>query len=94
VPDQGETVVQLATAQPGSPIGGDPASAFDTVPIPGAPEDVDVYVKKSVFPAALLRTKRGSTAFGGACSGNRAESSSDARADQPSSTFDYRCGYF
>ena len=53
VPDHGETVVQLATAQPGSAIGGDPATVFDTVPIPGAPGDVDLYVKKSVFPAAF-----------------------------------------
>jgi pimeloyl-ACP methyl ester carboxylesterase len=53
VPDQGETVVQLATAQPGSAIGGDPATVFDPVPIPGAPGDVDLYVKKSVFPAAF-----------------------------------------
>jgi pimeloyl-ACP methyl ester carboxylesterase len=42
-PDEGETVVQLATAQPGSAIGGDPATVFDTVPIPGAPGDVDLY---------------------------------------------------
>jgi pimeloyl-ACP methyl ester carboxylesterase len=47
-PDQGETVVQLATARPGSAIGGAPATVFDTVPIPGAPGDVDRYVKKSV----------------------------------------------
>jgi pimeloyl-ACP methyl ester carboxylesterase len=53
VPDQGETVVQLATAQPGSAIGGDPATVFDTVPIPGASGDVDLYVKQSVFPAAF-----------------------------------------
>jgi pimeloyl-ACP methyl ester carboxylesterase len=52
-PDEGETVVQLATAQPGSAIGGDPATVFDTVPIPGAPGDVDLYVKQSVFPAAF-----------------------------------------
>jgi pimeloyl-ACP methyl ester carboxylesterase len=53
-PDQGETVVQLATAQPGSAIGGDPATVFDAVPIPGAPAgDVDLYVKKAVFPNAF-----------------------------------------
>jgi pimeloyl-ACP methyl ester carboxylesterase len=46
--------VQLATARPGSAIGGDPATVFDTAPIPGAPAgDVDLYVKKSVFPAAF-----------------------------------------
>ena len=60
-PDHGETVVQLATARPGSAIGGDPAMVFDTVPamvfdtvpIPGAPGDVDLYVKPSVFPNAF-----------------------------------------
>lgn len=53
VPDEGETVVQLATAEPGSAIGGDPATVFDAVPIPGSPGDVDLYVKKSVFPDAF-----------------------------------------
>ena len=53
-PAQGETVVQLATAQPGSAIGGDPATVFDLVPYPGAPAgDVDLYVKQSVFPDAF-----------------------------------------
>ena len=53
VPDEGETVVQLATAEPGSAIGGDPATVFDAVPIPGAGGDVDLYVKKGVFPDAF-----------------------------------------
>jgi pimeloyl-ACP methyl ester carboxylesterase len=53
-PDEGETVVQLATAEPGSAIGGDPETVFDAVPIPGAPGgDVDLCVKKSVFPDAF-----------------------------------------
>jgi pimeloyl-ACP methyl ester carboxylesterase len=53
-PDEGETVVQLTTARPGSAIGGDPATVFDPVPIPGAPAgDVDLYVKKPLFPAAF-----------------------------------------
>jgi len=53
-PAQGETVVQLATAQPGSAIGGDPATVFDLVPYPGAPAgDVDLYIKQSVFPDAF-----------------------------------------
>ena len=53
-PAQGETVVQLATAQPGSAIGGDPTTVFDLVPYPGAPAgDVDLYVKQSVFPDAF-----------------------------------------
>jgi hypothetical protein len=46
--------VQLTTARPGSAIGGDPATVFDAVPIPGAPAgDVDLYVKKPVFRAAF-----------------------------------------
>ena len=45
--------MQLATAQPGSAIGGDPATVFDAVAIPGALGDVDLYVKKSVFPHAF-----------------------------------------
>jgi pimeloyl-ACP methyl ester carboxylesterase len=53
-PDEGETVVQLTTAQPGSAVGGDPATVFDAVPIPGAPAgDVDLYVKKPLFRAAF-----------------------------------------
>jgi pimeloyl-ACP methyl ester carboxylesterase len=61
-PDQGETVVQLATARPGSAIGGDPATVFDTVPIPGAPGDVDLYVKKLVFPDAFANDLPAKTA--------------------------------
>jgi pimeloyl-ACP methyl ester carboxylesterase len=58
-PDEGETVVQLTTARPGSAIGGDPATVFDAVPIPGAPAgDVDLYVKKSVFRAAFANDLR------------------------------------
>jgi pimeloyl-ACP methyl ester carboxylesterase len=53
VPDEGETVVRLATAEPGSAIGGDPATVFDAVPIPGSTGDVDLYVKKTVFPDAF-----------------------------------------
>ena len=52
-PDEGETIVQLATAQPGSAIGGDPTTVFDPVPIPGASGDVDLYVKKSIFADAF-----------------------------------------
>ena len=62
-PAQDETVVQLATAQPGSAIGGDPTTVFDLVPYPGAPTgDVDLYVKQSVFPDAFandLPAKKG-----------------------------------
>lgn len=53
-PAEGETVVQLATAQPGSAIGGDPAGVFDAAPYPGAPTgDVDLYIKPRIFPEAF-----------------------------------------
>lgn len=53
-PDKGETVVGLATAKPGSAIGGDPKTVFDSAPYPGAPEgDVDLYVKQKLFTTAF-----------------------------------------
>ena len=53
-PDQGETVVGLATAMPGSAIGGDPTSVFDAAPYPTAPPgDVDLYVKQKLFTTAF-----------------------------------------
>jgi pimeloyl-ACP methyl ester carboxylesterase len=53
-PDQGETVLQLVAAQPGSLLGGDPARVFNPVPYPGAPAgDVDLYVKPQLFPRAF-----------------------------------------
>jgi pimeloyl-ACP methyl ester carboxylesterase len=54
IPDQGETVGQLNSAQPGSCLGGDPTSVFNVAPYPGAPSgDVDLYVKQSVFPGCI-----------------------------------------
>jgi pimeloyl-ACP methyl ester carboxylesterase len=51
IPDQGETLLQLVSAQPGSCLGGDPTQVFNVVPYPGAPAgDVDLYVKPSLFP--------------------------------------------
>lgn len=48
VPDQGETVLQLATAKPGSCLGGDPTKVFNLVPAaPGG--DVDLYIKPNLF---------------------------------------------
>lgn len=53
-PDQGESVLQLATAQPGSDLAGDPTTKFDFVVYPGAPAgDFDLYVKQGVFPHAF-----------------------------------------
>jgi pimeloyl-ACP methyl ester carboxylesterase len=51
IPDEGETVLQLAAAMPGSTLS-DPTKAFNFVPYPGAVGgDVDLYVKPSVFQA-------------------------------------------
>jgi pimeloyl-ACP methyl ester carboxylesterase len=49
-PDEGESLLQLVSAQPGSALA---PAAFDTVPIPGGGGDVDLYVKPSVFPQAF-----------------------------------------
>jgi pimeloyl-ACP methyl ester carboxylesterase len=54
IPDLGETIGQLAGAQPGSCLLGDPAEIFDAVPYPGAPaDDVDLYIKPSVVPGCF-----------------------------------------
>jgi pimeloyl-ACP methyl ester carboxylesterase len=46
IPAQGETLLQLVAAQPGSCLGGDPTNVFNFVPYPGAqPGDVDLYLK-------------------------------------------------
>jgi pimeloyl-ACP methyl ester carboxylesterase len=54
IPDQGENVIGLASARPGSQLGGDPTKVFDFVPYPGAPAgDVDLYVKPKLFAQAF-----------------------------------------
>jgi pimeloyl-ACP methyl ester carboxylesterase len=54
LPDQGEDVVHLTGARPGSDLGGDPAAVFDFAPYPGAPAgDLELYVKRSVFARAF-----------------------------------------
>jgi len=54
IPDQGETLLQLLSAQPGSCLGGDPTQVFNVVPYPGAPAgDVDLYIKPAVFPGCF-----------------------------------------
>ncbi len=51
IPAQGETLLQLITAQPGSCLAGNPANVFTTVPYPGAPAgDVDLYLKTAPDP--------------------------------------------
>ncbi len=55
IPDQGETVVQLASAQPGSALAvADPTTVFRLVPYPGsAPGDFDAYIVPDVFVDAF-----------------------------------------
>jgi len=54
IPDQGETIGQLAGAQPGSCLLGNPADIFDPVPYPGGPAgDVDLYIKPSLVPGCF-----------------------------------------
>jgi pimeloyl-ACP methyl ester carboxylesterase len=51
IPDQGETLPQLVSAQPGSCLGGKPATVFNLVPYPGGPAgDVDTYIKPNLAP--------------------------------------------
>jgi pimeloyl-ACP methyl ester carboxylesterase len=62
-PDQGENVLALANAQPGSDLSGDPATKFDFVAYPGAPPgDVDLYVKQTVFTHAFANDLPAATA--------------------------------
>jgi pimeloyl-ACP methyl ester carboxylesterase len=48
IPDEGQTIGELANAKPGSCLsgGGNPTNVFNLVPFPGAPEgDADLYLK-------------------------------------------------
>src|SRR4051794_19891173 len=52
IPQQGDTVQQLAAAQPGSGL--DPNTAINAVPLPDAAGnvvDTDLYIKPALFPA-------------------------------------------
>ncbi|HEV2258705.1 MAG TPA: alpha/beta hydrolase [Streptosporangiaceae bacterium] len=54
IPDLGESIGQLAGAQPGSCLLGDPAEIFDAGPYPGGPAgDVDLYIKPAVVPGCF-----------------------------------------
>jgi pimeloyl-ACP methyl ester carboxylesterase len=55
VPDQGESLLQLASIPPppgqaASCLGGDPTTVFNFVPYPGGNGDVDLYIKPELFP--------------------------------------------
>lgn len=49
-PDQGETILQLVIAQPGSALAGNAGDVFNIVPFAGG---ADLYIKQSVFPDAF-----------------------------------------
>ena len=55
IPDEGESVQQLAGAQPGSALAvADPTTVFSLVPYPDAPAgDFDAYILPSVFRTAF-----------------------------------------
>jgi pimeloyl-ACP methyl ester carboxylesterase len=48
IPDQGQTISQLVSAEPGSQL--DPTKSFNFVPFGPGAGDVDLYVKPSIFP--------------------------------------------
>src|SRR4029077_19430010 len=50
IPDAGDTVAGLIS---GSCVAGNPADLFNTVPIPGAPGDLDLYLKPSLVPGCF-----------------------------------------
>jgi pimeloyl-ACP methyl ester carboxylesterase len=54
IPDEGESVIQLAMAMPGSHLAGPLPDVFNFAPYPGAPSgDADLYVKPDVFVDAF-----------------------------------------
>jgi pimeloyl-ACP methyl ester carboxylesterase len=54
IPAQGDTLLGLVTAQPGSCLAGNPSDIFDLVPYPGGPAgDVDAYIKPSLVPGCF-----------------------------------------
>lgn len=53
IPDQGQTILQLVSGEPGSRLGGDPKKVFNPVRFGTGAGDVDLYVKPSVFPNAF-----------------------------------------
>ena len=54
IPDEGDTIGGLASAQPGSCLGGNPADVFNAGPYPGGPPgDVDLYIKPDLVPGCF-----------------------------------------
>jgi pimeloyl-ACP methyl ester carboxylesterase len=54
IPDQGDTVIQLVSAQPGSHLAGPLTQVFNFGQDPGLPAgDYDLYVKPNLFPDAF-----------------------------------------
>ncbi|SDO78430.1 alpha/beta hydrolase [Actinacidiphila guanduensis] len=54
IPDTGETVNQLTTAEPGSLLAvPDPNTVFDFVPIPNSNGDADAYIKSNLYRKIL-----------------------------------------
>ena len=58
-PDQGESILELVAAEPGSALAGDPAQVFSVVPIG---TDADLYIKQNVFPDAFANDLPAKTA--------------------------------
>ena len=53
IPEEGDTIGGLASAEPGSCLG-NPAEDFNPVPYPGAPSgDVDLYIKPNLVPGCF-----------------------------------------
>ena len=86
VPAQGETALALASAQPGSCLGGggNPANVFNFVPYPGAPTgDADLYAK--VGPSTDYPDSRNASPM--TCQPVRAQFWPRCRVPSPSALF-------